>query len=32
MEASLEIESLLNGMDGGYIEAGPKRPDHQRPG
>jgi len=23
MEASLEIESLLNGMDGGYIEAGP---------
>ncbi|MDD2835754.1 MAG: cobaltochelatase subunit CobN, partial [Methanothrix sp.] len=23
MEASLEIESLFNGMDGGYIEAGP---------
>jgi len=23
MEASLEIESLLNGMDGGYVEAGP---------
>jgi cobaltochelatase CobN len=23
MEASLEIEALLNGMDGGYVEAGP---------
>jgi len=23
IEASLEIESLLNGMDGGYVEAGP---------
>jgi cobalamin biosynthesis Mg chelatase CobN len=23
LDASLEIESLLNGMDGGYIEAGP---------